>query len=152
MSRQKSGHKSTKAADVKAVGATGQGGESRVAGEAGGGWAGRLDVNVRSKIGSGGAVGFRELIKALEGLSGNFVTGHTSVKLSATEAIRSHKLIKGVAMTTATKALTRPLRLAIEEELGQSLVNFFDGGEETLDALPSLRTVVVSVIYVVKPF
>ncbi|GIX63003.1 60S ribosomal protein L12 [Babesia caballi] len=96
VSRQKGAHKGAKAAEVEAVGATAQGGEARVAGEKWAGRAGRLDLS------------------ALEGLTCDFVTLHIGVKLSVTEAIRSHELMKGVA-TVTIKAFLRPLRLALEE-------------------------------------
>ncbi|GIX61955.1 serine-tRNA ligase [Babesia caballi] len=118
MSRQKGAHKGAKTAEVEAVGATGQGGEARVTGEGWGGWAGGLDVSVS----------FRELGEILERLGGNFVTGHPRVKLSATEAIVIKELAK---FTIAVKVFGLPLILAIPVELSQSLVNFFNGGEET---------------------
>ncbi|GIX65006.1 transposase [Babesia caballi] len=137
MSRQKSTHEIAKAAEVEAVGATAQGSESRVAGEGGSGGAGGLDVNVRSKteglegwIVPGGAVGRGELGKVFERIIGNVCTGHITVELSLAKAICSHKLIKGVAMTTATKTLLRPLRIAFKVELSQSLVDECNGSEE----------------------
>ncbi|GIX63393.1 uncharacterized protein BcabD6B2_28280 [Babesia caballi] len=49
MSRQKAAHKSAKASEVKAVGATGQCGEPRVAEEGGGGGAGGMDTVRRER-------------------------------------------------------------------------------------------------------
>ncbi|GIX65480.1 exosortase A [Babesia caballi] len=53
MSRQKGAHHGAKTAEIKAVGATGQCGESRVAGEGGGDGAGYSRMYVSVVMGSG---------------------------------------------------------------------------------------------------
>ncbi|GIX62157.1 TonB-dependent receptor [Babesia caballi] len=93
MSRQKGAHKCAKAAEVEAVGATGQSSGARVAEEGRGDGAGGADVNVRG---------------------------------NATEAILFHELFK----VTATKVFGLPLRFAVVVERGESLEDFFNGGEE----------------------
>ncbi|GIX64667.1 uncharacterized protein BcabD6B2_41020 [Babesia caballi] len=152
LSRQKGAHKGAKAAEVEAVGATGQCPEARVTGEGGGGGTGGLDrrewegggfrpcilLKLRTEgvdgwICSGGVVGCRELIKAIESFTDNLFTGHITVELSLFKAIPIHEVLKSF-VTTATKALTSPLRLAIVVELGQSLEDLFNGDEEIYNA------------------
>ncbi|GIX64909.1 uncharacterized protein BcabD6B2_43440 [Babesia caballi] len=127
MSRQKGAHKSAKAPEVKAVGATGQGGCPRVAEEGWGTGAGGLDVNGR--IVAGGAVCFSEFRKALERLTNNFVTIHLRVKVSLLKAILLHEMIE----VSTTKVFILPPILALQIELSQSLEDFFNGNVETLD-------------------
>ncbi|GIX65371.1 3-hydroxyphenylacetate 6-hydroxylase [Babesia caballi] len=166
MSRQKAAHKSAKAAEVEAVGATCQGGCPRVPGERGRGGAGGPDwrgggvqpcilfklstEGIEGRICADSLIGFRELSEVFERSVGNFVTGHTSVELSRLIAVVIHELLKSF-VTTSTKTLLRPPVLALEKELSQSLKDFLNGGEEILDGFASLRTVVVSGIYIAIP-
>ncbi|GIX62719.1 uncharacterized protein BcabD6B2_21540 [Babesia caballi] len=90
---------------------------------------------IEGRIGSGGAVGCRELSEALQGLSGNPLTGHITVELSLLKAILLHEFFKVTAATIAAKVFGLPLRLALQVELGQSFVDECNGGEETLDGL-----------------
>ncbi|GIX65460.1 acetyl-CoA carboxylase, carboxyltransferase component [Babesia caballi] len=81
MSRQKGAHESVKAADVEAVGATGQGGEPRVPGEGGGDGAGGL---------------YRLLLKRILHDFGDFLTrALTIVKILIIKANGSHVLAEG---------------------------------------------------------